>query len=64
MEEEEKSNDSQYLIHIPDYVAKLPLQQAIDECDDECDDCYKIKNLARERGLTELLISGRHLLRI
>jgi len=61
MGEEEKSDNS-YSIRIPDYVATLPLQEAIDECDeDSCDGCYRIKNLARERGLTELVITGRHL---
>lgn len=53
-----------YSFYKSSYPVKLPIQEAIDECDENCEKCYQIKTLARQRGLTELVLSGKHLLEI
>ena len=41
----------------------VSLREALEIYNRECDQCEEIKNLAQKRGLTQVVMSGNHLIR-
>jgi len=41
----------------------LPLRDALEDYDKDCDRCDEIKKLAQQKGLTHVVMSGNHFIR-